>query len=187
MPQPSERNFNEEAAERIRMFVEKTNGSAFVLFTSYNMLKYCSDRLSRGFISKGINLLVHGESLSRSAMISEFKKVKSSVIFGATSFWTGVDVPGDALSNVIITKLPFAVPTHPLIQARCERIQRLGGNPFGDYSIPDAVLKFRQGIGRLIRSKTDTGIIVVLDPRIVTKSYGKSFLESIPECPVEHF
>jgi ATP-dependent DNA helicase DinG len=81
----------------------------------------------------------------------------------------------------------FAVPNHPLIQARCERIQKLGGNPFGDYSIPDAVLKFRQGIGRLIRSKTDTGIIVVLDPRIMTKSYGRSFLESIPACPIEHF
>ena len=187
MPQPNERGYNDAAAEKIRMFVEKTNGSAFVLFTSYNMLKYCSDRLSHGFLAKGINLLVHGESLSRSAMISEFKKVKSSVIFGATSFWTGVDVPGDALSNVIITKLPFAVPTHPLIQARCERIQKLGGNPFGDYSIPDAVLKFRQGIGRLIRSRTDTGIIVVLDPRIMTRSYGKSFLDSIPECPIEHF
>ena len=83
--------------------------------------------------------------------------------------------------------LPFAVPNHPLIQARCERIQKLGGNPFGDYSIPDAVLKFRQGIGRLIRSKTDTGIIVVLDPRIMTRGYGRSFLESIPECPIEHF
>ena len=96
-------------------------------------------------------------------------------------------MPGDALSNVIITKLPFAVPNHPLIQARCERITEDGGDPFRDYSIPDAVLKFRQGIGRLIRSRTDKGIIVVLDPRIISRSYGRNFLYSIPRCPVEYF
>ncbi len=187
MPQPNEQNYTEKAAEQIRTFVDKTNGNAFVLFTSFNMLNSCVSRLSNHFLAQGINLLVHGDTLSRSAMLSEFKKVKSSVIFGASSFWTGVDVPGDALSNVIITKLPFAVPNHPLIEARCDAIRKLGGEPFRDYSIPDAVLKFRQGIGRLIRSKTDTGIIVVLDPRIITKYYGRSFLESIPECPIEYF
>ena len=125
--------------------------------------------------------------MSRSAMLQEFKTSKNCVIFGAASFWTGVDVPGDALSNVIITKLPFAVPNHPLIQARSERIRDRGGDPFSEYSIPDAVLKFRQGIGRLIRSRTDSGIVVVLDPRIITKRYGKNFLGSIPYCPVEYF
>ena len=151
------------------------------------MLKYCAEQLEGPFLSAGIDLLVHGDSLSRTAMIHQFKKNKKSVIFGATSFWTGVDVPGDALSNVIIAKLPFSVPTHPLIAARCDRIRQCGGEPFRDYSIPDAVLKFRQGVGRLIRSKTDQGIIVVLDPRIVSKQYGKSFLNSIPPCPIEYF
>ena len=187
MPQPNEKDYNDAAAEKIRDFVDLTKGRAFVLFTSFAMLKYCSDSLAPHFSRQGIQLLTHGEEMSRSAMLEEFRRDGSSVIFGASSFWTGVDVPGDALSNVIITKLPFAVPNHPLIQARCERITEDGGDPFRDYSIPDAVLKFRQGIGRLIRSKTDKGIIVVLDPRIISRSYGRNFLYSIPRCPVEYF
>ncbi len=187
MPQPSERDYNDAAVKKIQQFVDMTNGRAFVLFTSFAMLKYCAESLDRHFASAGIKLLVHGDDLSRTAMLNEFRKDGNSVIFGASSFWTGVDVPGDALSNVIITKLPFSVPNHPLIQARSDRIMEDGGDPFRDYSIPDAVLKFRQGIGRLIRSRTDKGIIIVLDPRIVTKQYGRSFLYSIPRCPVEYF
>ena len=187
MPTPAEIDYTPAAAKAIDHFVRMTKGRAFVLFTSYAMLKKCSDILRYDLERSGFNLLIHGEDMSRTAMLDDFKRKRESVIFGATSFWTGVDVPGDALSNVIITKLPFSVPNHPLIQARCERIREHGGEPFRDYSIPDAVLKFRQGIGRLIRSKTDTGIIVVLDPRVVTKSYGRSFLNSIPNCPVEYF
>ena len=187
MPEPSEESYTAAAAEQIRHFVDMTHGRAFVLFTSYGMLNSCAQRLEQHFFRQGYNLLVHGESMSRSVMLDQFKKKEASVIFGATSFWTGVDVPGDALSNVIIAKLPFSVPNHPLIEARCERIRSNGGEPFTDYSIPEAVLKFRQGIGRLIRSKTDQGIIVVLDPRIVSKRYGRMFLSSIPECPVEYF
>ena len=152
------------------------------------MLRTCAEELKDEIRELGLNLLVHGGELSRTAMLQQFKTSDvPSVLFGATSFWTGVDVPGEALSNVMITKLPFAVPSHPLIEARLERIRQNGGEPFRDYSIPDAVLKFRQGVGRLIRSRTDQGIIVVLDRRIVTKAYGARFLDSIPSCPVEYF
>ena len=103
-------------------------------------------------------------------------------MFGTDSFWQGVDVPGDALVNVIITKLPFRVPTEPVLEARLEAIRAQGGNPFGDYQLPEAALKLKQGFGRLIRSSQDSGIVVILDPRIQTKNYGQFFLKSLPDC-----
>ena len=109
--------------------------------------------------------------------------MRTDVIFGAESFWQGVDVPGEALSNVIIVKLPFSVPTHPLLEARLEAIRQRGGNPFVDYQVPEAVIKLKQGFGRLIRTKRDSGIVVILDPRVWSKPYGRTFLNSLPDCP----
>jgi ATP-dependent DNA helicase DinG len=164
----------------IKNLIRRTQGKAFVLFTSYSLLKQTAEALQDFFDEENITLLVQGGDRGRSMLLEEFKNDINSVLFGTDSFWTGVDVPGEALSNVIITKLPFAVPTHPLIASRCEEITKNGGNSFKDYSIPDAVLRFRQGIGRLIRSKTDKGIISVLDKRIISKYYGRNFLNSIP-------
>ncbi len=121
--------------------------------------------------------------MPRSKMVEAFKADVNSVLFGAESFWQGVDVPGEALSNVIIVRLPFSVPSHPLLEARLEAIRRRGGNPFLEYQVPEAVIKLKQGFGRLIRSKADRGIVVILDPRVLTKPYGRTFLNSLPDCP----
>ncbi len=121
--------------------------------------------------------------MPRSKMVEAFKADVNSVIFGADSFWQGVDVPGEALSNVIIVRLPFSVPSHPLLEARLEDIRHRGGNPFVEYQVPEAVIKLKQGFGRLIRTRTDKGIVVIIDPRVMTKPYGRTFLGSLPECP----
>ena len=184
IPDPSEEIFKTELAANIKKYIDKTNGKAFVLFTSYNLLTAAKELTADYFEETGIRLLVQGEDISRSNMIKIFKEDIDSVIFGTTSFWMGVDVPGEALSNVIITKLPFSVPTEPIIEARLEKIQKEGKNAFMEYSLPEAVLKLKQGIGRLIRSKNDNGIIVILDKRVITKRYGKVFLDSLPPCPI---
>ncbi|MGA1193787.1 MAG: ATP-dependent DNA helicase, partial [Kiritimatiellia bacterium] len=125
------------------------------------------------------------EGLPRHAMLERFKNEPAGVLFGLDSFWMGVDVRGEALSNVIITRLPFAVPDEPVVKARMDRIVERGGDAFKEYSLPEAILKFRQGVGRLIRSSTDRGIVVILDPRIRTKWYGRYFLRALPDVPVE--
>ena len=185
IPQPNERGYEAALVKWIQHFVRKTKGSAFVLFTSYQLLQRLAEDMRGFFAEEGLQLLTQGKGVSRAQMLAEFKKDTSSVLFGTDSFWTGVDVPGEALTNVIITRLPFAVPDHPLTQARMEYIEEQGGNSFMDYSVPEAILKLRQGVGRLIRSGDDRGMVVLLDNRVLTKRYGKAFLNALPEAPVE--
>lgn len=169
----------------IEKTIYKTNGKALVLFTNSILMKEIGSNIKEKLNENGLELLIQGEGLSRKNILNKFKTDINSVLFGLDSFWLGVDVPGESLSNLILTKLPFTVPDHPLIQARLEYIDSKGGNSFMDYSLPEAVLKFRQGAGRLIRSKNDEGIITILDFRILSKQYGKFFLNALEECPID--
>jgi ATP-dependent DNA helicase DinG len=185
MPNPDNlTDYAIKAAERIKRYLDLTNGSAFVLFTSYSLMNIVYEELEEYLSQKDFNVLRQGNGLSRNRMLTSFRNEAGSVLFGVDTFWQGIDVQGQALSNVIITKLPFAVPDHPVIEARIDDIQKRGGDAFLEYNLPEAVLKFKQGFGRLIRSKKDTGIIAILDSRIINKYYGRLFLNSIPRCEV---
>lgn len=185
MPDPRSAEYAEALEHWIKHFVRLTHGKAFVLFTNFKLMQEMGDRLKGFFEDLGLDCLVQGTGIPRTLMLEKFKTDVDSVLFGTDSFWQGVDVPGEALSNVIITRLPFAVPDHPLIEARLESIEARGGNAFREFSLPEAILKFRQGVGRLIRTRNDQGIVVVLDNRVLNKQYGQAFLNSLPECPLE--
>jgi ATP-dependent DNA helicase DinG len=185
MPEPTAPGYRDSLIQWIEHFTTLTGGKAFVLFTNTRLMQEIAARMDRFFSKLGVSCFVQGTGTPRSLMLEKFKAEQDSVLFGTDSFWQGVDVPGEALTNVILTRLPFAVPDHPLIEARIEQIESRGGNAFSEFSLPEAVLRFRQGVGRLIRTKTDHGIVVVLDNRILTKRYGRVFIDALPECPFE--
>ncbi len=174
-------SFEEAISSRVKDHVVATDGGAFVLFTSFRLLYQTADVLRRPLEAMGYRVWVQGKDGPRTQILDEFREHDRGVLFGASSFWQGVDVRGDRLRNVIITRLPFEPPDRPIVEARNELIRERGGDPFRDDSLPRAVIRFKQGFGRLIRSSSDSGRVVVLDPRIVTTGYGKAFRNAIPQ------
>jgi ATP-dependent DNA helicase DinG len=183
--EPETEGYSTELPRWILRSIDRTHGKALVLFTSTSAMRSAAAALAGEISDRGLTLMVQGIDGQRHQLLEEFKRDIHSVLFGLDSFWMGVDVPGEALEHVIITRLPFAFPNHPLIEARLEGIAARGGNSFMEYTLPEAILKFKQGAGRLIRTKEDRGIVTILDARIVRKSYGRAFISSLPPCPVE--
>jgi ATP-dependent DNA helicase DinG len=180
---PDDKKFLDQTVDCLRRVLAITKGHALVLFTSFYALDFTYRRLEEDLKKARITALKQGGA-ARTQLLNRFRDDISSVLFATDSFWEGIDVAGDALQCVIVPKLPFRVPTEPIQQARAEAIDAAGGNSFMSYTVPQAVIKFRQGFGRLIRRRTDRGTIVVLDRRIMTKYYGKVFLESLPGVPI---
>jgi ATP-dependent DNA helicase DinG len=185
IPSPDQEGYENALPEAVVRSVLRSGGRALVLFTNASLMKRTGEKVRGWLEEEGITLLIQDGTMGRHQLLENFKADVRSVLFGLDSFWMGVDVQGEALEHVIITRLPFAVPDHPLIESRMELITKKGGSAFQEYTLPEAVLKFKQGVGRLIRSGTDKGLVTVLDSRVITKQYGRVFLQSLPRCPVE--
>ncbi|NMB73858.1 MAG: hypothetical protein GYA21_01860 [Myxococcales bacterium] len=183
LPNPRERSFESDLPGALLPVIQASSGRALVLFTSHALLRRTAEALRAELAALGIRLLVQGEA-PRDRLLEDFRRDETSVLFGADSFWQGVDVPGPALCNVIVTRLPFDVPDEPLQEARAEAIERSGRSSFEELSLPRAVLRLKQGFGRLIRNGRDFGTVVVLDHRLLSRPYGRLFLESLPPAPV---
>ncbi len=179
MPEPNERHYTEAVVEVAREVLAASGGRAFLLFTSHSALRSAARLLEKDL---DYPLLVQG-SAPRGELLQQFRALGNAVLLGTSSFWEGVDVRGEALSCVVIDKLPFGSPGDPVLQARIEALRRQGVNPFMAYQLPSAVITLKQGIGRLIRDRTDRGVLVLCDPRLRSKSYGRVFLDSLPDMP----
>ncbi len=184
MPEPASRDYTRAVVEAARPLLEASGGRAFLLFTSHRALREAAALLrSEGDSLASFPLLVQGDE-PRDKLLERFRKLGNAILLGTSSFWEGVDVRGDALALVVIDRLPFASPGDPLLQARLEAIRQSGGQPFRDFQLPQAVIALKQGVGRLIRDYEDRGVVMICDPRLSGRSYGRAFLNSLPPMPV---